>query len=163
MDYYSGAPEPSDYEYNNGGQGSSGGDIMGFFKKNSFLVLVLLAAIIAVLIVIFLLTTGGDEHNYDNKDKDSSLKELYISGGIIEPMFEPDVIKYRIVADSEFVTFTCEASSKKAKVEGCDDSVFVEDYIDVSADERFNIKVTAEDGNITRYYFTFIKSEDIDY
>lgn len=163
MDYYSGAPEPNDYDYNNGGQGSSGGDFIGFFKKNSFLVLVILAALIAILIVVFLLTTGGEGRNYETKDKDSTLKELYVSGGIIEPMFEPDVIKYRLIADSEFVTFNCEASSDKAKVEGCDDSVYVEDYIDVSADERFNIKVTAEDGNITRYYFTFIRAEDVEY
>lgn len=163
MDYYSGAPEPNDYDYNNGSQGSSGGDFIGFFKKNSFLVLVILAALIAILIVVFLLTTGGEGRNYETKDKDSTLKELYVSGGIIEPMFEPDVIKYRLIADSEFVTFTCEASSDKAKVEGCDDSISVEDYIDVPADERFNIKVTAEDGNITRYYFTIIRAEDIDY
>ena len=158
MDYYSGAPEPSDYEYNNGGQGSSGGDIMGFFKKNSFLVLVLLAAIIAVLIVIFLLTTGGDEHNYDNKDKDSSLKELYISGGIIEPMFEPDVIKYKVVTDSDYVTFSCKARSSKAKVKGCEDSVEVNEKKPVIHE----IEVTAEDNNVTIYKITIEKKDHFD-
>lgn len=48
MDYYSGAPEPTDYDvnvnYNKGGS---------FFKRNSFLILIMLAIVIAVLLVVF--------------------------------------------------------------------------------------------------------------
>jgi len=158
MDYYSGAPEPNDFDYNNGGQGSSGGNIFDFFRKNSFLVLIILAVIIVILIVIFLLTAGGESPNYETRDKDSSLSELYVSGGIIEPMFSPDVIDYTVIADYDYVTFTCKAKSDKAKVEGCDDGVLVDDKDTI----EYDIKVTAEDGNITRYHMKIKKMSNYD-
>lgn len=159
MDYYSGSPEPSDLDYENGNQGSSGENIFDFFRKNSFLILVILAALIAILIVIFLLTSGGKAPDYETKDKDSYLSELYVSDGTMEPMFAPDVFKYKITSDSEYVTFECEARSEKAKVEGCDgEGVMVDEKKPVS----YDIKVTAEDGNITRYRFTIEKADHFD-
>lgn len=158
MDYYSGAPEPSEFDYNNGSQGSSGSNIFDFFKKNSFLVLLILAALIAVLIVVFFLTGGGDTPDYNTKDDDSYLSELYVSGGFMEPMFEPDVIKYKVVTDSDYVTFSCKARSSKAKVKGCENSVEVNEKKPVIHE----IEVTAEDNNVTIYKITIEKKDHFD-
>lgn len=151
MDYYSGAPEPNDYEFDNNSGGGSG----NFFRDHSFLVLLGLAILIAILIVVFLLTSNSKTINYKTEDDNSYLKELHVYGGTLDPEFSSEVIKYTITADSDYITFECKAASDKAEVEGCDDSVSV-------GDEKvtYNIKVTAEDSNITRYYFTIIKSQN---
>jgi len=155
MDYYSGAPDPSQYEYNDSGNRHSGG-LGDFFKNNSFLVLLILAIVIAVCIFIFIFTSNSKKPNYNTEDKNSYLKSLEVYGGTIEPAFDSEVTKYTIVADSDYVSFECTPASKKSKVDGCGDkeSVKVEDD-----KVSYDIKVTAEDGNVTRYYFTIIKSE----
>lgn len=151
MDYYSGAPEPTDYEYNGNNVGRSG----NFFKNNSFLLLLGLAILIAVFIVIFILTSKNNKPNYEYEDDNSYLEKLTVYGGTIEPSFSSEVINYTIVADTDYITFECKAASDKAKVEGCDDSVEVQDK-----KFEYNIKVTAEDSNVTRYYFEIIKAEE---
>lgn len=153
MDYYSGTPEPNDYD--NGGTTSSGDGFGDFFRNHSFLFLLILAVIIAVLIVVFVLTSKGASSNYEGKDDNSYLKSLEVYGGVIEPEFSSEVVKYTITAYSDYVTFDCKAASDKAIVEGCDESIEV-------LDEKveYNIKVTAEDTNVTRYYFKIVKAEE---
>lgn len=155
MDYYSGAPEPNDYDYNNGGNNSAGGGFSNFFRNYSFIFLIVLAIAIAALILIFLFTNKGSSAKYGTKDDNSYLKSLEVYGGVVEPDFSSEVFKYTITAYSDYVTFDCKAASSKAKVEGCDESVEV-------GDEKveYNIKVTAEDTNVTRYYFKIVKAEE---
>ena len=156
MDYYSGTPAPDDYNFNNGnGYGDSGDGSNNFFKNNTVLILICLAIAIVILIVIFLFTGKGSPRNYNILDRDSTLSELEVFGGELDPSFSPEIIKYDIIATSPDISFDCKASSDKAKVEGCSNSVSVEDE-----EVSYNIKVTAEDGNITRYYFKIVKSED---
>ena len=149
MDYYSGAPEPTDYDvnvnYNKGGS---------FFKRNSFLILIMLAIVIAVLLVVFFVMDDFIKPKYKNLDDDSYLSELSVAGGSLSPDFKKDIFKYTVVADSEYVSFDCKTSSKKAKLEGCDESIQVTDEKIVHS-----IRVEAEDTNVSKYYITIIKSE----
>ena len=153
MDYYSGAPEPNDYNLDNGGSyNGSGSNLNNFFKNKSTIILVCLAIAIVILFILFLFTGSGSAKDYNTLNRDSTLSELKVIGGKLEPSFSSDVIKYNIIADSSSVSFECKASSNKAKVEGCDESISVG-----NEEISYNIKVTAEDGNITRYYFKIVK------
>ena len=156
MDYYSGAPDPQGYDdFNNANYGNaSGGN--NFFKDNSTLILICLGVAIVILMLMFLFITPSKKE-YNTLDKDSSLSSLEVFGGTLSPSFSKDVVKYKIEATSPNVSFDCKASSSKASVEGCDKSVEVTD-----GKVEYNIKVTAEDGNITRYYFTIVKAEGFD-
>ena len=78
-------------------------------------------------------------------------------GGVLEPDFSSEEVRYTITAFSDYVTFDCKAASDKAKVEGCDESVEVKDE-----KVEYNIKVTAEDTNVTRYYFKIVRAEQDD-
>lgn len=153
MDYYSGAPDPNDFEYNNGGS-SSGGGMANFFRNYSFIFLIVLAIGIAALILIFLFSSKDTSNQYGTKDDNSYLKSLEVYGGVIDPKFSSEEFKYTITAFSDYVTFDCKAASDKAKVEGCDESVEVTD-----GKVEYNIKVTAEDTNVTRYYFKIVRAE----
>jgi len=159
MDYYSGAPEPTDYDYNGNGSYNNGGgfNLGDFFRKNSLFILIGLAVIIAILMIIFLFTGDNNKPEYGKQDDDSYLSKLTVSGGSLEPEFSKELFEYKIYATSDYITFSCETSSKKAKVEGCDEGVLVDDE-----KVKYNIKVTAEDSNVTRYYFTIIKSDKLD-
>ena len=152
MDYYSGAPDPNEFEYNT--NGSSGGGFSNFFRSYSFIFLLILAVGIAALILIFLFSNKGGGEVYGTKDDNSYLKSLEVYGGIIEPSFSSKEFRYTITAFSDYVTFDCKAASDKAKVEGCDESVEVKDE-----KVEYNIKVTAEDTNVTRYYFKIVRAE----
>ena len=156
MDYYSGAPDPNDFEYNNGG-GNSGGGMANFFRNYSFIFLIVLAIGIAALILIFLFTSIDTSGQYGAKDDNSYLKSLEVYGGVLEPDFSSEEVRYTITAFSDYVTFDCKAASDKAKVEGCDESVEVKDE-----KVEYNIKVTAEDTNVTRYYFKIVRAEQDD-
>ena len=149
MDYYSGAPEPTEYDVNtNFNKGGS------FFKKNSFLVLTILAIAIAFLIVVFFVFADSSKPNYVQYDDDSYLSELMVMGGELDTEFKRDVFEYTVYLndDSQYVKFECEASSKKSKVQGCEESIEVTDNM-----PDYSIRVEAEDGNVSKYYFTFIK------
>ena len=157
MDYYSGAPDPNEFDYNNGGGNSSGG-MSNFFRNYSFIFLIILAIGIAALILIFLFSEKDTSGTYGTKDDNSYLKSLEVYGGVIEPKFSSEEFRYTIKAFSDYITFDCKAASSKAKVEGCDESVEVTDGI-----VEYNIKVTAEDTNVTRYYFKISRApEEVD-
>lgn len=149
MDYYSGAPEPNDYEFNNKRQNKG-----NFFKNHSTLFLWILAIIIIGLIVLFfLIGNKGPKQKYNTEDNDSSLSNLEVYGGNLESDFSSDVVKYNIVAHSDEVSFKCTASSKKAKVEGCGEK----DFVKVEDEEvEYVIRVIAENGSVTKYYFTIV-------
>lgn len=149
MDYYSGAPEPTDYDMNT--NFNKGGN---FLKKNSFLVLTVFAIAIAILIVVFFLFADSSKPSYEQYDDDSYLSELIVMGGELDTEFKRDNFEYKVYlnADSQYVKFECEASSKKSKVQGCEESIEVTKNMPV-----YSIRVEAEDGNVSKYYFTFIK------
>ena len=148
MDYYSGAPEPMDYDGNNNyNSGKS-------FKNVSFIVLIILAIVIAILMVVFFITSNNFKPDYDKKDDNSYLSELVVSGGEISPQFTKDNFKYTVVATGDYVSFSCKAASKKSKVEGCKESIEVTDKEIVHA-----IRVEAEDTNVSKYYITIVKGE----
>lgn len=150
MDYYSGAPEPTDYD-GNVNYGKSGGN---FFKNYSFIFLILLAIVIAVLIVIFFLTSDNYKPNYEELDDDSYLAELTVNGGTLTPEFTKDNFKYTVVADSDYVSFSCKLSSDKATLQGCKESIEVTDEEIVHS-----IRVEAEDTNVSKYYITIVRGE----
>jgi len=149
MDYYSGVPEPTDYDanvnFNKGGN---------FFKKNSFLVLLILAVVIAILIVVFFIVGDFSTPEYKQLNDDSYLSELVVRGGTLSPDFSKENFEYQLVANSENVSFECTASNKKAKITGCSDSVEVKDEKIVH-----EIIVEAEDTSISKYKITIIRSK----
>lgn len=151
MDYYSGAPEPMD-DYNENMNYNSGGS---FFKKNSFILLIILAIVIAGLLVVFFVVGDFAKPEYKELDDDSYLSELNVSGGVMSPDFVKDKFEYTVVSNSEYVTFECKKSSKKAKVQGCDEAIQVTDKEIVHS-----IRVEAEDTNVSKYYITIKKGEE---
>lgn len=154
MDYYSGAPEPTDYNFDDNGNVPKGNR---FFKNYSFFVLLGIAAVIILFIVIFLFTSKNSAPEYNKKDSNSYLESLVVFGGRLNTSFDSKTFKYEVEAtSSNYITFECEVASKKSKVEGCKDSIEVKPGEVV----EHNIKVTAEDGNITRYYFKITKSKE---
>lgn len=153
MNYYSGGSDEFDDEFEfEGDDDDNDGRFKIPFQFNIKLVLLILAIIIAILIFIYVKSLGNTHYNYKQEDKDSSLSRLYVYGGELSPSFASDVVKYNITAVSDEVSFSCEASSKKAKVEGCDEVIKVTDE-----KIKYNIKVTAEDSSVTRYYLTIEK------
>lgn len=157
MDYYSGAPEPSNYEFNNNGNYNNNPNKGSFFKNHSTLFLWILAIVIIGLIVIFfLIGNNGPKQKYNTEDNDSSLSDLEVYGGDLQSDFSSDVVKYKIVAYSDEVSFECTTSSKKSKVEGCGE----DDFVKVEDEEvEYTIRVIAENGSVTKYYFTIISDE----
>lgn len=156
MNYYSDS-DNSEFDDNNLNNDSSYGNIKPphrIFKSTSTIILLVLVVIIIVLLTYFILNRNNyDSPDYNTQDKDSSLSQLSVNGGRLEPDFAPDVIRYTVIAEEDVISFECQQSSSKAKVEDCD-KVF-----EVTDEEiTHNIKVTAEDGNITRYYLTIKKS-----
>lgn len=150
MDYYSGAPEPVDYDGNSNFNG-------GKSKNFSFILLIILAIVIAILMVVFFLTRNSIKPKYDQKDDNSYLSELVVSGGTLSPQFTKDNFKYTVVATSDYVSFSCKADSKKSKVQGCKESIEVTDKEIVHS-----IRVEAEDTNVSKYYITIVKGETED-
>lgn len=157
MDYYSGAPEPNDYEFNNNGNYNNNHNKRNFFKEHSTLFLWILAIIIIGLIVIFfLIGNNGPKQKYNTEDNDSSLSDLDVYGGDLQSDFSSDVVRYDVVAYSDEVSFKCTTSSKKAKVEGCGEK----DIVKVEDEEvEHTIRVIAENGSVTKYYFTIVSDE----
>ncbi len=151
MNYYSGGSDEfnDDFEFE---EEDDSGRFKIPFKFNIKLVLLILAIVIAILIFIYVKSLENTHYNYKQEDKDSSLSKLYVYGGELSPSFSSDVVKYNITAVSDEVSFSCEASSKKAKVEGCDEVIKVTDE-----KVKYNIKVIAEDTSVTRYYLTIEK------
>lgn len=152
MDYYSGAPEPTDYDFDNNGNVQKGNK---FFKNYSFFVLLGIAALVGIFIFIFLSSSANNAPEYNKDDDNSYLKSLIVFGGYLDKPFDKENFKYEIEANSTHVQFECELESKKAEVEGCDLGVEV---IPGEVVEHC-IKVTAQDGNVTRYYFKISKSD----
>ena len=148
MDYYSGQPEIETDEIPDESLG-----IWGMMKKYSFIVLIVLAIVIVILTVIFFSTGGGAAPKYNTLDRDSFLSSLEVSGGQLEPEFDSKVFNYTIRANEKILSFTCKTSSDKAKIDGCKKTV----RTNLGS---YEIAVTAEDGNVTRYRFEIIDETD---
>lgn len=156
MDYYSGVPEPSDYD--DGKEDlNTGNSFNDFFQKNSTYILIGLAALIVILVIIFFFVVVGSGPEYNTKSDDGTLLTLDVSGGVLEPAFSKEIKDYTIVAESDYITFDCKASHDKAKVEGCDEEVEV---LEDEDETKYEIKITAENNSVTRYRFTIIKNEN---
>ena len=91
---------------------------------------------------------------YEQLDDDSYLSELNVNGGTLSPDFAKDKFEYTVVANSEYVTFECKKSSKKSKVQGCDEAIQVTDK-----EILHSIRVEAEDTNVSKYHITIKKGE----
>lgn len=144
MDYYSGAVEMPDYEQNTNFNKRSS-------KKGSFWILLLLAVVIVVLTVVFIVFGKEEEKGYEKLDKDSYLSSLSIESGVLSPKFDKNVFEYIVVANSDTIKIKCEASSKKAKVEGCNKTLELKENR-----VQHTIRVEAEDTNVSKYYLTIV-------
>ena len=149
MDYYSGVPEPTDYDTNVNFNKSG-----NFFKNNSFVVLLILAAITLILIIVFFVVGDFSSPKYEQLDNDSYLSKLVVSGGVLTPEFSKENFEYVVVTNSDTVSFECTLSSKKSKVTGCDESIEVKDE-----EVLHEIIVEAEDTNISKYKITIVRGE----
>ena len=157
MDYYSGVPEPNDYEEDGREDINTGNGFKDFFQKHSTLVLIVLAIVIVILFIIFAFVVPNSSPDYNKKSSDGTLSELKVVGGSLESSFSKEEKNYVVYANSNYITFTCKASSDKAVVEGCDEEVEV-----TSDDMTYSIKITAENSSVTRYYFVIKKANDSD-
>lgn len=84
---------------------------------------------------------------------DSTLKNLSIEGGVLEPEFSSDVTSYKLTLDKEEVVINAEASNAKAKVTGTGKQPL--NY----GNNEFTILVTAEDGSTKSYLININKPE----
>ncbi len=159
MDYYSGGSESSFSNMEQSAPKASG--FNNKFQENSSIILIVFAMIIVALIAGFIIYgVNQSDDNSGGPDTNSSLSTLSITGGTIEPTFDPKVTEYTIYLDEdieyleeEMVVFTCKAASSKSTVTGCD---VIVDMTDKKKEEHI-VKVTAEDTSVTRYYFTIMR------
>ncbi len=148
MDYYSGSPDVQDYDFNNVPNNSNR---PSFFNRYSKLLLWIIALAIIGLILLMVFTKDGNAPKYNAKDNNSSLSSIEVDGASISPSFDSATIKYKLYPDSDVVTFTCAKASEKSTVQGCE----TVDLNEVKS--NYEIKVTAENGDVTIYYFTIVK------
>lgn len=103
--------------------------------------IVVLFVVIIVLIVSF-----------TNKNVNTSLESLSVDYGIISPTFRSNTLEYVIETDADNIFFTCKASDKKVKIDGCGKT------IQLREDEN-NINIVASyKKKSTTYRFKVIKN-----
>lgn len=116
-------------------------------KRFLFFGLGIIVIIIILIIVILSLV---------NKNIDTSLSSLSVDSGIISPEFKSNKLNYTIETDSDDLFFTCKASSKKSKIDGCGKTIKLED-------EENDIRiVVSHKKQSTTYNFKVIKNSKFD-
>ncbi|MBR4262044.1 MAG: hypothetical protein IKQ35_01600 [Bacilli bacterium] len=161
MDYYSGGNGESSFSNLDDNYSQPVG-FSNMFRDNSNIILIIMAMAIVALIAGYLVYGINHESKSKGPDTNSTLSSLYVTGGELDPSFDPKVTKYTVYFDgsgayvtgnSNTVSFSCEAASSKSKIIDCDK------IIDMSGERsvEHSITVRAEDTSVTRYHFTIVR------